>query len=158
MMPKRLVAVLFVFVAVAGTLIVLRTGIISKFKTGTHETKSDLYYCPMHPTYTSDKPGDCPICNMKLVKREKTQVSAAKSMSKDKKDIYYCHLHPTYTSDKQRDCPICNMKLVKKENIATSQSVEPKSAESICYLHQCPMVYDGKPCPMLVMANKGEKV
>lgn len=24
----------------------------------------------MHPTYTSNKPGDCPICNMKLVKRE----------------------------------------------------------------------------------------
>jgi Cu(I)/Ag(I) efflux system membrane fusion protein len=29
-----------------------------------------LYYCPMHPTYTSDKPGDCPICGMKLVKAE----------------------------------------------------------------------------------------
>lgn len=28
------------------------------------------YYCPMHPSYTSDKPGDCPICNMKLVKKE----------------------------------------------------------------------------------------
>jgi len=25
-----------------------------------------LYRCPMHPSYTSDKPGDCPICNMKL--------------------------------------------------------------------------------------------
>ena len=25
------------------------------------------YYCPMHPTYTSDRPGNCPICNMKLV-------------------------------------------------------------------------------------------
>jgi Cu(I)/Ag(I) efflux system membrane fusion protein len=25
------------------------------------------YFCPMHPTYTSDRPGDCPICNMKLV-------------------------------------------------------------------------------------------
>lgn len=24
------------------------------------------YYCPMHPTYVSDRPGDCPICNMKL--------------------------------------------------------------------------------------------
>lgn len=31
------------------------------------------YYCPMHPTYTSDRPGDCPICNMKLVKREQEQ-------------------------------------------------------------------------------------
>lgn len=29
-----------------------------------------VYYCPMHPGYTSDHPGDCPICSMKLVKRE----------------------------------------------------------------------------------------
>ncbi len=26
-----------------------------------------LYHCPMHPTYTSDKPGECPICGMALV-------------------------------------------------------------------------------------------
>jgi membrane fusion protein, copper/silver efflux system len=26
-----------------------------------------LYQCPMHPTYTSDKPGECPICGMTLV-------------------------------------------------------------------------------------------
>jgi Cu(I)/Ag(I) efflux system membrane fusion protein len=25
-----------------------------------------LYHCPMHPTYTSDKPGECPICGMTL--------------------------------------------------------------------------------------------
>jgi Cu(I)/Ag(I) efflux system membrane fusion protein len=25
------------------------------------------YHCPMHPTYVNDRPGDCPICNMKLV-------------------------------------------------------------------------------------------
>jgi Cu(I)/Ag(I) efflux system membrane fusion protein len=25
------------------------------------------YHCPMHPTYVSDRMGDCPICNMKLV-------------------------------------------------------------------------------------------
>jgi len=29
--------------------------------------KTTRFHCPMHPTYTSDKPGDCPICNMKLV-------------------------------------------------------------------------------------------
>ena len=29
------------------------------------------YHCPMHPTYVSDKPGDCPICGMKLVPIEK---------------------------------------------------------------------------------------
>lgn len=30
-------------------------------------TGKAAYHCPMHPTYTSDKPGDCPICGMKLV-------------------------------------------------------------------------------------------
>jgi Cu(I)/Ag(I) efflux system membrane fusion protein len=24
------------------------------------------YYCPMHPSYTSDRPGECPICSMTL--------------------------------------------------------------------------------------------
>ena len=28
------------------------------------------YYCPMHKDYHSDKPGNCPICSMKLVKHE----------------------------------------------------------------------------------------
>ncbi|MGA7743766.1 MAG: efflux RND transporter periplasmic adaptor subunit [Polyangia bacterium] len=28
------------------------------------------YQCPMHPAITSDQPGDCPICGMKLVLRE----------------------------------------------------------------------------------------
>ncbi len=26
-----------------------------------------MYHCPMHPSYISDKPGDCPICGMRLV-------------------------------------------------------------------------------------------
>jgi membrane fusion protein, copper/silver efflux system len=34
----------------------------------------ELYICPMHPTYHSDRPGDCPICGMRLVPAE--QVSA----------------------------------------------------------------------------------
>src|SRR3989338_1626899 len=33
-------------------------------------SKKAVYYCPMHPGYTSDMPGDCPICNMKLVKKQ----------------------------------------------------------------------------------------
>lgn len=28
------------------------------------------YYCPMHPHYVAERPGDCPICGMKLVPRE----------------------------------------------------------------------------------------
>ncbi|HEU4521281.1 MAG TPA: efflux RND transporter periplasmic adaptor subunit [Thermoanaerobaculia bacterium] len=34
-----------------------------------HAHEDGIYYCPMHPTVTSDKPGSCPICGMALVKR-----------------------------------------------------------------------------------------
>ena len=30
------------------------------------ESAKPIYYCPMHPAITSDKPGDCPVCNMAL--------------------------------------------------------------------------------------------
>src|SRR3989338_554038 len=43
----------------------------------THKAQGDVYYCPMHPGYTSDRPGDCPICNMKLVKKEEATADDA---------------------------------------------------------------------------------
>ena len=70
--------------------------------------------------------------------------------------VYYCPMHPTYTSDHPGDCPICNMRLVKKEPSAISH--QPSAIKDICYLHNCPMVREGKPCPMLVVAKPGEKV
>ena len=41
-----------------------------KMAGGTAEQAKIMYHCPMHPTYISDKPGDCPICGMKLVPME----------------------------------------------------------------------------------------
>jgi RND family efflux transporter MFP subunit len=35
------------------------------------------YHCPMHPTYVSDRPGDCPICGMRLVPITSASGSAA---------------------------------------------------------------------------------
>ena len=41
------------------------------------EAHRALYHCPMHPNYTSDKPGDCPICGMKLVPIEEADAGKA---------------------------------------------------------------------------------
>lgn len=36
------------------------------------ESKQAVYHCPMHPRYTANKPGECPICHMDLVLVEST--------------------------------------------------------------------------------------
>src|SRR5262245_33619446 len=43
----------------------------------------DVYYCPMHKTYQSDKPGNCPICSMKLVKVEHSSASRDAAMKSE---------------------------------------------------------------------------
>lgn len=35
--------------------------------------KKALFHCPMHPTYTSDREGECPICGMDLVPIEQDE-------------------------------------------------------------------------------------
>lgn len=34
------------------------------------EKAAEVYMCPMHPDYHSDKPGNCPICGMNLVRMD----------------------------------------------------------------------------------------
>ena len=60
-----------------------------------------VYYCPMHPTYTSDRPGDCPICNMRLVKRE---AATHGRQPRQLKDICYMHNCPMAKPGQQ--CPM----------------------------------------------------
>ncbi len=65
----------------------------------THERQEEktIYTCPMHPSYTSDKPGSCPICGMDLVPVEKEKTPAPK-----KKIMYRSTMNPNEISDKPR--------------------------------------------------------
>src|SRR5258708_8526379 len=45
------------------------------------DPQKEEYYCPMHPQQKSDKPGNCPICSMKLVKAEPHPVETAQPAS-----------------------------------------------------------------------------
>jgi hypothetical protein len=49
----------------------------SRQPAGVAQAGKDVYYCPMHKTYHSDKPGNCPICSMKLVKLEDSSAPGA---------------------------------------------------------------------------------
>ncbi len=48
----------------------------------------EIWYCPMHPTYTSDRPGQCPICGMNLVKKEEKSEAAHRDQLAQKVDGY----------------------------------------------------------------------
>lgn len=106
----------------------------------------DIYYCPMHPDYKASKPGDCPICNMALVKMEPAQrdVAASKDRTAKKQsasqDIYYCPMHPDYRSNKPGTCPICNMDLVKLEPEKKESPIEHAHAPGEASSHGQPKV------------------
>ena len=56
-------------------------------KDNTQDREKIAYHCPMHPAYISDKPGDCPICGMKLVKMEKSAEPVKAVAAAPEKDL-----------------------------------------------------------------------
>jgi membrane fusion protein, copper/silver efflux system len=86
------------------------------------------YHCPMHPTYISNQPGECPICGMTLVpitadsmgtktagsiKTDSSTTMPADNMPKAKPGQWTCPMDPQVISDKPGECPICGMDLVQ---------------------------------------------
>lgn len=62
-----------------------------------------LYQCPMHPTITSDHPGECPICGMNLVEVKGPASDGAAAGSGERKILFYrSPMDPNQTSHTPR--------------------------------------------------------
>jgi Cu2+-exporting ATPase len=73
------------------------------------------YYCPMHceGEKVYDKPGDCPVCGMDLVKAPELNIG---------KTLYTCPMHPEVVQEGPGSCPICGMDLVPMEPTDTEEN------------------------------------
>jgi RND family efflux transporter MFP subunit len=69
-------------------------------KTAEKAEHSELYHCPMHPSFIADKPGDCAICGMKLVPMEKKAEAPPVRPEPRKKILYRSTMLPNEISDK----------------------------------------------------------
>jgi len=109
-----------------------------------------IYTCPMHDSIAMKKPGNCPVCGMKL------QISAKEQMKRDITKSYSCPAHITQVSDKPGKCSVCGVNL----------ALSPKEKRATINSYTCPMhanVKADKPgkcpnCGMTLTKAKKEKI
>lgn len=96
-----------ILAALAAAALIIGGVLVAATAARRHAVSQVVYYCPMHPTYRSDRPGDCPICNMKLVKADPaapTPVAATTGASNPSASI--CYLHNCPKAHDGQPCPM----------------------------------------------------
>lgn len=105
-------------------------GVFAQEKAGRKDTMphAKVYTCPTHDQVKANKPGNCPICGMKL------QLSQKEAMKMAVTKNYVCPMHPEEKSDKPGTCPKCGMTL--------NLSPKEKMKAAVMNGYTCPMHAD----------------
>lgn len=127
-------------------------------KVQSSNTQKVIYTCPMHPEVKMDKPGNCPKCGMKLVKKTvnvsaskaivKKQYNAVKETNPDKHDMKAMDMQMDSSKmDGMKGMDISNVK----------DTTKPQPVTYTCPMH--PDIHSSKPgnCPKCGMKLVKEK-
>ena len=134
MKTKNIILIILVILAVVGGWLILK----NFSHPVAQQNHQDTYYCPMHPHYTSDHPGNCPICGMTLVKKENPPQAVSQTSAPEKKILYWTDpMIPGYKTSGPGKSPM-GMDLVPiyeqsnaQEKISSGQTAEGYSTVSI---------------------------
>jgi len=112
-------------------LTIMTVSVFAQGKAGKKDTLKhvNLYSCPMHDTIAAKKPGNCPVCGMRLERSKKEQMKAEVTKN------YSCPMHADVVSDKPGKCTKCNMDL--------TASAKEKMKMEVVKAYSCPMKCEG---------------
>lgn len=112
-------------------LTIMSVSVFAQEKAGKRDTlkHTKLYTCSMHDSIAMKKPGNCPVCGMKLERSPKEQMKAEVVKN------YACPMHADVVSNKPGKCTKCGMDL--------NLSPKEKMKMEVVKAYACPMKCEG---------------
>jgi transcription initiation factor IIE alpha subunit len=110
---------------------IMSVTVFAQEKAGKKDTlkHTKFYTCAMHDSIAMKKPGNCPVCGMKLERSKKEQMKAEVTKN------YSCPMHADVTSESPGKCTKCGMNL--------TLSAKEKMKMEVVKAYSCPMKCEG---------------